>query len=91
MAPTKSMAPLSFLASYYSALHKTCTSIASFVICLNNPWIESSQYLFLGSTLFAPLIYSFHKVHCSSNFEFYSFRFPSFCNGLNMETRQLDP
>ena len=70
MTPTKSMTPWSFLASYYSALHETCISIA---IWLNSPRIESSQYLFLGSTLFSPLIYSFHKVHSSSNFEFNSF------------------
>ena len=86
MAPTKSMTPWSFLASYYSALHETCTSISS-IIWLNSPWIKSSQYLFLGSTLFAPLIYSFHKVYCSSNFEFNSFRFPGFCNGVNTDSR----
>jgi hypothetical protein len=84
-APTKSMTPWSFLASYYSALQETCTSITSISVWLNSPRIKSSQYLFLGSTLFTPLIYSFHKVHCSSNFEFNSFRFPGFCNGLNTD------
>ena len=85
ISPTKSMTPWSFLASYYSALQETCTPIASIFVWLNSPWIESSQYLFLGSTLFAPLIYSFHKVHCSSNFEFNSFCFLGFCNGLNTD------
>ena len=81
MAPTKSMTPGSFLPSYYCALHETC------IIWLNSPRIKSSQYLFLGSTLFAPLIYSFHKVHCSSNFEFNGLRFPGFCNGLNTDNK----
>ena len=87
MAPTKSMTPWSLLACYYSALQETCTFTASIFFWLNSPWIEPSQYLFLGSTLFTPLIYSFHKVHCSSNFEFNSFRFPGFCNGLNTESK----
>jgi len=87
MTPTKSVTPWSFLASYHPTLKETCPSIASIFVRLNSPWIESSQYLFLGSTLFTPLIYPFHKVHCSSNFEFNSLSFPGFCNGLNTEKK----